>query len=104
MPSARWGESPFAVVVRASPELDEAAIIEHCAGKLARFKIPKGFNLLTRFRARRPGRHSSAFCDRSPGFVQSTDRPSRQEKARCNCNDRRQQLNVKRIAYERISH
>ncbi|MBN6731269.1 acyl-CoA synthetase [Burkholderia multivorans] len=42
VPSARWGESPFAVVVRASPELDEAAIIEHCAGKLARFKIPKG--------------------------------------------------------------
>ncbi|GBE66058.1 long-chain-fatty-acid--CoA ligase FadD13 [Mycobacterium sp. MFM001] len=41
MPSVKWGESPLAVVVRADPDLDEAAVLEHCSGKLARFKLPK---------------------------------------------------------------
>lgn len=41
MPSAKWGESPLAVVVRADPDLDEDAVLAHCAGKLARFKLPK---------------------------------------------------------------
>src|SRR6188472_2698681 len=41
MPSARWGESPLAVVVRADPELDEAAVLDHCSGKLARYKLPR---------------------------------------------------------------
>ncbi|NRA01524.1 MAG: long-chain-fatty-acid--CoA ligase [Myxococcales bacterium] len=39
-PSARWGESPVAVVVR-SEEVEPAAILEYCSGKLARFKLPK---------------------------------------------------------------
>ncbi|MGH3636639.1 long-chain-fatty-acid--CoA ligase [Mycobacterium sp.] len=41
MSSAKWGESPLAVVVRADPGLDEDAVLAHCAGKLARFKLPK---------------------------------------------------------------
>ena len=41
MPSEKWGESPLAVVVRADPDLDEAAVLAHCSDKLARFKLPK---------------------------------------------------------------
>lgn len=41
IPSAKWGESPLAVVVRADPDLDEEAVLAHCHGKLARFKLPK---------------------------------------------------------------
>jgi acyl-CoA synthetase (AMP-forming)/AMP-acid ligase II len=41
MPSGKWGESPLAVVVRADPDLDEAAVLAHCSGRLARFKLPK---------------------------------------------------------------
>jgi acyl-CoA synthetase (AMP-forming)/AMP-acid ligase II len=41
MPSARWGESPLAVVVSTDPALDEKAILAHCEGKLARFKLPR---------------------------------------------------------------
>ena len=41
VPSAKWGESPVAVVVRSDPGLDEAAVLAHCSGKLARFKLPK---------------------------------------------------------------
>ena len=41
MPSARWGESPLVVAVRADESVDEAAILTHCDGKLARFKQPK---------------------------------------------------------------
>ena len=38
----KWGEVGCAVVVRKSSEtLDEAAILAHCDGKLARFKQPK---------------------------------------------------------------
>ncbi|HEU0192035.1 MAG TPA: long-chain fatty acid--CoA ligase [Mycobacterium sp.] len=41
IPSAKWGESPLAVVVRAESDLDEAAVLAHCEGKLARYKLPK---------------------------------------------------------------
>jgi acyl-CoA synthetase (AMP-forming)/AMP-acid ligase II len=41
VPSAKWGESPMAVVVRSDPELDEAGVLAHCQGKLARFKLPR---------------------------------------------------------------
>ena len=40
-PSAKWGESPFAIVVRK----DDAArkdVIEFCRGRLAGFKQPRG--------------------------------------------------------------
>ena len=41
-PSERWGESPFAVVVRKDDSLTEADVLKFCDGKLARFKLPKG--------------------------------------------------------------
>ena len=40
--SEKWGESPFAVIVKADPDLTEQSVLEHCNGKLARFKQPKG--------------------------------------------------------------
>ena len=39
--SAKWGESPLAVVVRANESLAAADVLEWCDGKLARFKKPK---------------------------------------------------------------
>ena len=41
-PSEKWGESPFAVVVRRDEDLDEAAVQAFCRGKLAGYKQPKG--------------------------------------------------------------
>ena len=42
IPSERWGESPLAVVVRKDAGLGEGDVLQHCDGKLARFKQPKG--------------------------------------------------------------
>ncbi len=41
-PSDTWGESPFAVVVKADPSLTPAEVLQHCDGKLSRFKLPRG--------------------------------------------------------------
>ena len=41
-PSDKWGESPFAIVVSKEPSLTEESVLQHCDGKLARFKLPKG--------------------------------------------------------------
>lgn len=41
-PSAKWGESPYAIVVRKSDSLTDADVLGHCNGKLARFKLPIG--------------------------------------------------------------
>ena len=41
-PSAKWGESPFAVVVRSDAKLTEAGVLAFCRGKLAGYKQPKG--------------------------------------------------------------
>ncbi len=41
-PSARWGESPFAIVVRKDAALREQDVIEFCRGRLAGFKQPRG--------------------------------------------------------------
>ncbi|HEM47509.1 MAG TPA: 2-succinylbenzoyl-CoA synthetase, partial [Alphaproteobacteria bacterium] len=41
-PSDRWGESAFAVVVRSEPSLAERDVLDHCQGRLARFKQPRG--------------------------------------------------------------
>ena len=38
--SEKWGESPLAIVVRASETLTEADVLNFCHGKLARFKQP----------------------------------------------------------------
>lgn len=40
--SAKWGESPFAIVVRSDAQLSEADVLNYCQGKLAAFKQPKG--------------------------------------------------------------
>lgn len=40
-PSAKWGESPLAVVVKADPSLSEAEVLGFANGKLSRFKLPK---------------------------------------------------------------
>jgi len=41
-PSTRWGESPFAVVVRKREGLRERDVLDWCQGQLARFKQPRG--------------------------------------------------------------
>jgi len=40
-PSARWGESPAAIVVKGVPALSEHDVLAWCEGKLARFKQPR---------------------------------------------------------------
>ena len=40
-PSAKWGESPLALVVRSDADLSEDRLLEHCRGKLARYKLPR---------------------------------------------------------------
>ena len=41
IPSEKWGESPLAVIVRASENVTAEDVIAHCDGKLARFKMPQ---------------------------------------------------------------
>ncbi len=41
-PSDKWGESPFAVVVRKDAALTEAEVLDFCQGRLAGYKRPKG--------------------------------------------------------------
>jgi len=40
VPHEKWGETPLAVVVKKDPALDEASVLSHCDGKLAKFKMP----------------------------------------------------------------
>jgi O-succinylbenzoate-CoA ligase len=40
-PSAKWGESPLAIVVRTDDSLGAQDVLDHCQGKLARFKQPR---------------------------------------------------------------
>ncbi len=41
IPSEKWGESPLAIVVKSDEAMTGKDILEHCDGKLARFKMPK---------------------------------------------------------------
>jgi acyl-CoA synthetase (AMP-forming)/AMP-acid ligase II len=41
-PSEKWGESPFAVIVRNDDSLSAEEILAYCKGKMASFKLPKG--------------------------------------------------------------
>ena len=41
-PSEKWGESPFAIVVRSDDAMTEADVINFCNGKLAGYKRPQG--------------------------------------------------------------
>ena len=40
--SEKWGESPLAIIVATTETLTQADVLEHCHGKLAGFKQPKG--------------------------------------------------------------
>jgi len=42
MPSASWGESPLAIVVKQDDTLAAEGVLTFCNGKLAPFKQPKG--------------------------------------------------------------
>jgi acyl-CoA synthetase (AMP-forming)/AMP-acid ligase II len=46
MPSEKWGESPFAIVVRSNESLTEADVLNYCRGKLAGYKQPKGASFI----------------------------------------------------------
>ena len=41
LPDEKWGEIACAIVVADQSKTDEAAIVAHCAEKLARYKLPK---------------------------------------------------------------
>jgi fatty-acyl-CoA synthase len=41
VPDERWGEACLAFVVLAA-EASEEELLEHCRGRLARYKVPKG--------------------------------------------------------------
>jgi acyl-CoA synthetase (AMP-forming)/AMP-acid ligase II len=47
VPSARWGESPLAVVVAAAPDLSAEDVMAHTRGKLAPFKTVKKVEFVT---------------------------------------------------------
>jgi len=40
--SARWGESPFAVMVAADDSVTVDEVMQYCDGRLARYKLPRG--------------------------------------------------------------
>lgn len=49
VPDDRWGEVPEAwVVARTGVAVDEKALVEHCAARLARFKVPKRVRFVER--------------------------------------------------------
>lgn len=46
IPSANWGESPLAIVVKQDDSLDADQVLAACEGKLAPFKQPKGVEFI----------------------------------------------------------
>ena len=44
--SAKWGESPLAIVVKKDESLSERDVLDHCNGKLARYKLPKSVRFI----------------------------------------------------------
>ena len=46
IPSANWGESPLAIVVKRDESLGAEAVLAFCKGKLAPFKQPKGVEFI----------------------------------------------------------
>jgi O-succinylbenzoate-CoA ligase len=44
--SAKWGESPLAIVVRKDASLTEEEVVAHCQGRLARYKQPRGVRFI----------------------------------------------------------
>jgi acyl-CoA synthetase (AMP-forming)/AMP-acid ligase II len=47
IPSAKWGESPLAVIVAKDPTLDAAEVMAWCKGKLAPYKLVKAVEFVT---------------------------------------------------------
>jgi acyl-CoA synthetase (AMP-forming)/AMP-acid ligase II len=46
-PDDRWGEVPVAfVVLKPGRSVEAAELLAHCAGQLARFKVPKDVRFL----------------------------------------------------------
>lgn len=45
-PSAKWGESAFAIVVKKDASLTEREVLDWCQGKLARFKQPRAVGFI----------------------------------------------------------
>ncbi len=69
-PSEKWGESPFAIVVRKDDALKEKDVIEFCRGRLAGFKQPRGVAFVDEI-PRNPERQDFETC-----FARSVSRPS----------------------------
>ena len=46
MPSAKWGESPLAIVVKEDDSLTAEEVLAFCKGKLAPFKLPKAVEFI----------------------------------------------------------
>lgn len=46
MPSAKWGESPLAIVVKQDDTLTAEQVLAHCKGKLAPFKLPQAVKFI----------------------------------------------------------
>jgi acyl-CoA synthetase (AMP-forming)/AMP-acid ligase II len=47
IPSAKWGESPLAIVVSKDPSLTPAEVMDWCKGKLAPYKLVKAVELVS---------------------------------------------------------
>jgi acyl-CoA synthetase (AMP-forming)/AMP-acid ligase II len=45
VPDERWGEACLAFVVR-DGDATEEELLDHCRGRLARYKVPKGFRFV----------------------------------------------------------
>jgi acyl-CoA synthetase (AMP-forming)/AMP-acid ligase II len=46
IPSAKWGESPLAIVVKQDDSLTSEQVLNFCKGKLAPFKLPKAVEFI----------------------------------------------------------
>ena len=60
VPSARWGETPLAIVVKKNAALTDQDVLGFCDGKLARFKQPKAvrfIDLIPRNASGKPLKH-----------------------------------------------
>ncbi len=67
-PSARWGESPLAVVVRSDDALRADDVLVWWDGKLARFKLPRAVEFLTEIPRNASGKALKRILrDRFPG-------------------------------------
>ena len=78
-PSERWGESPFAVVVRKDDSLSEADVLEFCRGKLAGYKAAQGRSIRGRCAAQPQRQDTEADAARTvpgacPNVARSTAR------------------------------